>query len=517
MGSKRTANSVLVDADATSQHARPSESDPSRDAPLAQGAPLDQDVPFTDLGGTILADGVVLGTDMHQTHLNNNVIVFGTPGGGKTESIVKPNIMQMNSSYVVTDPKGNLHRQLRPLLEEAGYQVCTLDFTSPESSMTFNPFRYVRSEQDLDFLARAIIRAEGRQSKDPFWDDAAELLLKSIMAYCTERARRERLSTVTFADVAKVADYYSYAPQGSWPGVHNALEECMEEVHRGLYWNSKGECIAGFKDKGSLARKTWLRFLAVTKAETTTSCIVMSMWGTLNRLTGAAKEHLFSNDDPVPIEMLGRRKIALFVVVSDTDRSMDFMVSVFYAQLFKELCRVADNECLSNGNRLFVPVRVILDDFANQAPIDNFETYIAAMRSRDIWLMPICQATSQLELRYGSAASTIIGCCDSVVYLGVNDMRTAAELAERADMPIADVQKLPIGTALVFVRGHEPQKAPRYDISQHPNHPFLKRARMRAAGKCASRARGGREPEDEGFAPAEPDKPSRKRAPEQHG
>lgn len=312
----------------------------------AETSSENQQTPLTDLDETILATGVTTGIDMHQTHLNNNVIVFGTPGGGKTESIVKPNIMQMNSSYVVTDPKGNLHRQLRPLLEGAGYQVCTLDFTDPAFSMTFNPFRYVRDELDLDFLARAIVRAEGRQSKDPFWDDAAELLLKAIMAYCTERARREH-RTATFADVTSTADRYGYAPKGCWAGVHNQLEEAMEEVHRGLYWNSKGECVAGFKDPNSVARKTWMRFLAVTKAETTTSCIVMSMWNTLNRLSGVDKEHLFSNDDPVPIEELGQRKMALFVVVSDTDRSMDFMVSVFYAQLFKELCRFADRYCQS--------------------------------------------------------------------------------------------------------------------------------------------------------------------------
>lgn len=432
--------------------------------------------PIVDIPGTIHAEGISLGTDMYKTKLNNNVIVFGTPGGGKTEGVVKPNIMQMNSSYVVTDPKGNLYKQMSPMLKAAGYNVCCLDFTNPEASMTYNPFTYVNSEEDIDYLAKSIVFAEGRKSHDPFWDDAAELLLKAIMHFALEwNEHYKRREQTSFHDVITIADWYSYSPNGEWKGVSNLLEEAMEEIRRGLYWNKKGECKAGYKNPDSIACKTWNRFRTVTKAETTTACIIMEMWGTLNHLAGKNKERLFSNEDPVDLASLGKKKTALFVIVSDTDRSLDFMVSVFYGQLFKELCRVADQECAENNNRLLVPVRLILDDFANQAPISNFETYIAALRSRDIWLMPICQAVSQLEQRYGAAAETIIGCCDTAIYLGVNDMRTARELSERSNIPIEDIQQLPIGEALIFTRGQAPQSAHKYDLANHPNYKYLNR------------------------------------------
>ena len=433
--------------------------------------------PKRDLEGTILADGVSLGTDMRKTQLNNNVIVFGTPGGGKTEGIVKPNIMQMNSSYVVTDPKGNLLRECGAMLKEAGSDVVCLNFSDPAKSMTYNPFSYVRTEMDLDFLARSIVRAEGRTSADAFWPDSAELLLKALMAYCIEWNEQFRPRCVTtFSDVISVADAYGHEKLGDWDNVSNRLDERMEELFRGSYWRAKGECEPGKRRPRSVARDTWLRFRAVANAPTTVGCIVMELWGRLNRLSGKERERLFSDVDPVDIASLGKRRMALFVVVSDVDRSMDFMVSVFYAQLFKELCRVADRECCDNGNRLRVPVRVILDDFANQNVIDGFDAVIAAVRSRDIWLMPICQATAQLEERYGRAANTIIGCCDAVVYLGVNDMATARELGERADMPVSDIQRMPVGTALVFVRGREGKVAPRFDVQKHPNYRFLAQA-----------------------------------------
>lgn len=429
--------------------------------------------PVTDLEGTILAKGVSLGTDMYETHLNNNVIVFGTPGSFKTEGIVKPNIMQMNSSYVVTDPKGNLFQQMAPMLSEAGYHIACLDFTNPRRSMTYNPFVYADTEEDLDFIVHAIVHAEGRCSKDPFWDDVSELLLKAIIYYCVEKNRNERHKAATFRDVLEVADSYNYRPYGGWESCNNRLDERMEEIRRGIYWEPDGTCKRGYKDSGSMAVKTWQRFRACSRAETTTACAVLEMWAVLNKLGGENKEYLFSNKELIDLCTIGKHKTAVFVIVSDTDRSMDFMVSIFYAQLFKMLCYVADHDCAENHNRLDVPVRVILDDFANQARIEGFDTYMAALRSRDIWLMPICQATAQLEERYGCASNTIIGCCDTVVYTGVNDMKTARELSERADIPLAEIQRLPLETAMVFTRGSAAKFVPHYDIKEHPNYECL--------------------------------------------
>lgn len=153
---------------------------------------------------------------------------------------------------------------------------------------------------------------------------------------------------------------------------------------------------------------------------------------------------------------------------------MDFLVSLFYSQLFSELCKMADEHCSSTNNRLPVPVRVILDDFANQTRIEDFDIIIAAVRSRDIWLMPICQSVAQLTGLYGPSAATIIGCCDTQIYLGVNDIETARELGERSDLPVSEIQGMPIGEELVFTRGHKPERTRTFDLTSHPNYSHLK-------------------------------------------
>lgn len=424
-----------------------------------------------DRNQTILGDSTFLGTDMYNTHLNNNVLVFGTPGAGKTRSIVKPNLLQMNSSYVVTDPKGNLYREFAPMLRAHGYKVQKLDFTDPLHSSTWNPLRYVRDELDLDSLARAITKSETGYSQDPFWGNSAQLLLKAIMALAIEECRDEQ-RTATFFEVIGIADTWSYEKRGNWD-VHNRLEEFFEEVDRGIGWDSNCNPYERTPKPDSLAYKTWLRFRSIAGVETTSSCIVMQLWSTLEKLAGKEKAFLLSDQDPISLQSIGAEKTALFVVVSDMDRTMDFLVSIFYSQLFKELCEYADKYCCSTGNRLPVPVRIILDDFANQTTIENFDVLIAAVRSRDIWLMPICQSVAQLTERYGESASTIIGCCDTQVYLGVNDIATARELSQRANIPVSDVQSMPVGEELVFTRGHAPKRVNSYNLEEHPNYQYL--------------------------------------------
>lgn len=422
--------------------------------------------------GTIIARGITQDTDMFKTHLNNNVILFGTPGGGKTRGFVEPNIMQMNSSYVITDPKGNLVKKYGPMLRQAGYKVQCLDLVHPEKSANFNPLDYVVSDEDIQRFVAAIMTTgddEQRSKMDAFWEMAPQVLLKAVIRFC--RALGELTMERVFHWLSRALEPPRHAQNG-WRAGHTSL---LDEIITA--WASGGsvrdEGIVGTRgtsEQRAEVLTAWRNYTCVCQADVTNGGILMGLTSRTDRLQNSGLARVLNgDDDPLDIAGLGRRRTAIFVVVSDTDRSLDFLVSLFYSQLFHELCRIADNECDDNDNRLPVPVRVIMDDFANQAQIPDFETIIAAVRSRDIWLTPVCQATSQLRQRYGLAAETIIGCCDTAIYLGVNDMGTAQELSLRSNIPVDEIQALPIGEALVFTRGRGCRRAAAYQPEEHPN------------------------------------------------
>lgn len=442
-----------------------------------------------DLPGTILAEGITVDTDMYKTQLNNNVAVIGTSGGGKTDGNVKPNIMQMNSSYVVTDPKGNLYDELAPMLRTAGYKVKLLDLVNPERSDGYNPFVYLHNAKDIDFFVESLIASTGRFTRDPFWDDTAAVLFKALIGnLLADHKVNDNDDAITMRELIDLLDK-AFLPTTFNPNCKNALDESFEQLWTGIKWDW-GEPVRVHSRHSGDERKAWLRFKQLAPADTTMACVYMEAAGKLTHLANSGVLSILDGgSDPIRFEDIGQRKTALFVVVSDTDRSLDFLTSIFYTQLFKELCRVADG-MPETGYRLPVPVRVILDDFANQAPIPDFDTIIAAVRSRDIWITVICQATAQLEARYGAAAQTIVGCCDTVVYLGVNDIATARELSERADMPVSEVQSLPIGQAMIFRRGSACQIAQRFKSKDHVNAKWLENEkRKKQARKDGSRRR----------------------------
>lgn len=421
--------------------------------------------------GTIIADGIVNPTEMYRPNaINNNVIVFGTVGSGKTRSIVKPNLLQMDSSYVVTDPKGNLIKEVGPVLKQAGYQIQCLNLCNPVKSMRWNPFDLAETSQDLVSISNSLIYSDGK-SNDPFWDHASSNLLVALASF--SRAFNGKAS---FRDILHWLDFYALPPINR-DGYSNRLDETITTWALGKRTSLSDPEPSDLEERQMVLRR-WKAFTALAKAQETIACVVGEVDAHLSRINlPELLDLLDGGEDAIDIRALATRKTALFVVVSDTDPSLDFLVSIFYRQLFKELCRIADEECDANHNRLPVPVRVILDDFANQAQIPDFAKGIASYRSRDIWVMPICQAMSQLENHYGQSAQTIISCCDTVVYLGVNDTRTAQELSARTDIPLEQIQSLPIGEALVFVRGQKWRRAKLYDLTTHPNYRFLPEAR----------------------------------------
>lgn len=298
-----------------------------------------------NLPGTILAEGLTVGTDMYETQLNNNVAVFGTPGGGKTQGFVKPNIMQMNSNYVVTDPKGNLCDELRPMLEAAGYKVLRLDLVNPLRSNGYNPFRYLRNDEDIDFFVEAIISSGGRFSREPFWDDATAVLLKAIIGLCRAERKMQGISgALTMREVIDALDMAFIGSSGRYPESKNALDDRFEVLVTGVEWQD-GKPVQVHEGCYGEEYRTWKRFKQLAPADTTMACVYMEAAGKLTHLTNAGVLSILdAESDPIYFWEMGYFKIALFVVVSDTDRSLDFLTSIFYTQLFKELCRLADDD-----------------------------------------------------------------------------------------------------------------------------------------------------------------------------
>ena len=388
----------------------------------------------------ILAQDRYYSLNCYETRVNNNVLVVGTSGSGKTRSIVTPNILQATGSYVISDPKGNLYSKYRNYLRNRGYVVKKLDFTNPKRSAHYNFFNYIRSNMDIVKLAHMLIyQRKNNSHADPFWDEAGQLLLQSLIAYLKEACDEEDR---TLHSINRLLN--AFQASGDAELAETPLDRMImgyEKEHPDSY------AIETYKKFRIAADKTLRSILITTNAR-------VGLWDTpeITEMT--------SSDD-IEIENIGRRKTAIFVVVSDTDRSMDGLVNIFLTQTMNELCRVADREC--KNNCLPVPVRFILDDFATNCKIEEFPRMIASIRSRGISTMLMIQAESQLTENYGYDGKTIIGNCDTYVYLGGNDIETAKAVAERCDMPVKKILNMPVGTNWIFRRGQSPVNGINFD------------------------------------------------------
>lgn len=392
----------------------------------------------------ILGQNQYYSLDCHETGLNNNVLVVGTSGAGKTRSIVTPNLLQAVGSYVVSDPKGNLYSKYKDYLESHGYVVKKLDFTDPEHSDKYNFFRYINNTQDIVKLAHMLIyqRKEGGHI-DPFWDQASQLLVQSVIAYLREGWGKDDQNFHKLMQLIEMCDV-----KEDMANEKNALDNLMLE---------HGEL---FKDSYAISMYSKFR----VAASKTLKSILISVNARLG-LFDTPEMKVMLEDDNIDIASIGQRKTALFVVVSDTDRSMDGIANIFYTQAMNELCRYADKQC--KDNCLPVPVRFILDDFATNCMIEEFPRMIASIRSRGISTMLMIQAESQLEEYYGHDGKTIIGNCDTYVYLGGNDVDTAKAVAERCDVPVKKILNMPVGTNWIFRRGQSPINGQNFDLNRY--------------------------------------------------
>lgn len=390
----------------------------------------------------IIAEGVSYSLNCYETKLNNNVLVVGTSGAGKTRSIVTPNLLQATGSYIVSDPKGNLCEKYGPYLKNQGYEVKKLDFTDPDNSAHYNFFRYIRKTQDINKIAHMIIYSKGQDGykPDPFWDEASELLLQALIAYLCEGFRN---SEQNLRSIQKLIDACNIDENNSSSAT--ILDKLMESH--------------GKEYEDSYAVSQYKKFRVA--AGKTLKSILISLNARIGQYDTPELREL-TKDDTIRISGIGMKPTAVFVVVSDTDRSLDGLVNLFFTQAMNELCWQADKKC--KGNTLPVPVRFILDDFATNCKIAEFPRMIASIRSRGISTMLMIQSEAQLEEGYNKDARTIIGNCDTYVYLGGNDVDTAQAVARRCDVPLKKILNMPVETNWIFRRGQEPVNSKNYNI-----------------------------------------------------
>lgn len=392
----------------------------------------------------ILAKDQYYSLDSFQTRLNNNVLVVGTSGAGKTRSLVEPNLLQATGSYVVSDPKGNLHNKYKDYLESRGYRVVRLDFTDPAHSAGYNFFRYIRNTQDIVKIAHMFMfQDKALFGSDPFWERSAQLLLQACIAYLLENCSRESQS---FESIMKLVS--SLEIDENDPNVRSALDYLMDDLAK--------------ENKDSYAVKTYKKFRCA--AGRTLRSIMISLFAVLGAYDTPELCRLMQ-EDTVELTTIGDRKTALFVVVSDTDRSLDGLANVFFTQTMNELCHHADKDC--PDNRLPLHTRFILDDFATNVCIGEFPRMIASIRSRNLSAMLMIQAESQLQEAYGHDGRTIIGNCDTYVYLGGNDVDTAKAVAERCDVPAKNILDMPVGRCWIFRRGQNPMQGEQFDLTAY--------------------------------------------------
>lgn len=340
--------------------------------------------------------------DTRQTFRNNNVLVIGGTGSGKTRYYVKPNLMQMHSSYVITDPKGLIVKECGKMLAENGYKVRILNLIDMEQSDKYNPFNYIRNEKDILKLITNLIKntnSAQNKSADDFWEKAETALLQALFGYVFYEAAPEERNIKTVMQMIQLAEVHEEDENFQSP-----LDIMFEEL--------KAE-----KPDHFACKQYHIFKLAAGK---TAKSILVSLGVRLSPFYISALENLVS-DDTIELDTIGSQKTALFVIISDSDHTFNFMAAIMYQQLFDILFHKADNEY---GGRLPFHVRFLLDEFANIGQIPNFEVYVATMRSREISVNVILQNVAQLKGIYKDHWETITGNCDTLLFLGGKEQST---------------------------------------------------------------------------------------------
>lgn len=412
---------------------------------------------------------------------NKNVLVIGGSGSGKTRFFVKPNLMQMHSSYVVTDPKGTIVLECGKMLENHGYEIKILNTINFKKSMKYNPFAYLKSEKDILKMVQTIIantKGEGEKAGEDFWIKAEKLYYTALIGYIYYEAPREEKNFKTLLDMIDASEVRE--DDESYMNPIDRLFEALEKKHPTHF------AVKQYKKYKLAAGKT-------------AKSILISCGARLAPFDIEELRELMSEDE-MALDTIGDKKTALFVIISDTDDTFNFVVSIMYSQLFNLLCDKADDVY---GGRLPVHVRFLLDEFANIGLIPKFEKLIATIRSREISASIILQSQSQLKAIYKDHADTIIGNCDSTLFLGGKEKTTLKELSETLGKETIDLyntsetrsnqksfglnyQKvgkelmsqdeitvMDGGKCIFQLRGVRPFLSDKFDITKHKNYKLL--------------------------------------------
>ena len=425
----------------------------------------------------ILTQNVAIGLDGRKHRRNLNTLVCGGSGAGKTRFFAKPNLCQANSSYVVLDPKGELLVSTGKLLEAKGYSIRVLDLINMDRSHCYNPFVYLRDDNDIQRLVTNLFKnttPKGSQSQDPFWDQAATMLLLALVFYLHYEAPPEEqnfpmvMEMIRAGDVREDDDTYK-----------SALDILFERLEMR---NPEHIALKYYRNYHSGSGKT-LKSIQITL---------------ISRLEKFNLDSLASitQNDELELWSLGEQKTAIFAVIPDNDSSFNFLVGMLYTQLFQQLYHQAD---FVHGGRLPVPVHFLMDEFANVALPDEFDKLLSTMRSREISVSIIIQNLAQLKALFEKQWESIVGNCDEFLYLGGNEQSTHEyvskllgketidtntygrskgrngsystnwQLAGRELMTPDEVRMLDNRYALLFIRGERPLEDFKYDILKHPN------------------------------------------------
>ncbi len=409
---------------------------------------------------------------------NKNVLVIGGSGSGKTRFFVKPNLLQMHSSYVVTDPKGTVLNEVGNALLEGGYKIKVLNTINFAKSMHYNPLAYIRSEKDILKLVNTIIantKGEGTQSGEDFWVKAERLYYTALIGYIWYEAEEDEKNLNTLIEMINASE-----AREEDETFKNPVDILFDELEA--------------REPDHFAVRQYKKYkLAAGK---TAKSILISCGARLAPFDIKELRELTEYDE-LELDTLGDKKTALFVIISDTDDTFNFIVAIMYTQLFNLLCDKADDKY---GGRLPVHVRCILDEFSNIGQIPKFEKLIATIRSREISACVILQAQSQLKAIYKDNADTIVGNCDTTLFLGGKEKTTLKELSEvlgketidlcntgesrgketshslnyqktgKELMSMDELSVMDGGKCILQLRGVRPFLSNKYDLTKHPKY-----------------------------------------------
>ncbi len=424
----------------------------------------------------ILTQNVQLGLDGRKHRRNLNTLVCGGSGSGKTRFYCKPNAMQCNTSFVLLDPKGELLRDTGALLEEKGYKIRVLDLINMEKSHCYNPFFYLKDDNDVQRLVTNLFKAttpKGSQSNDPFWDTAASMLLMALILYLKEEAPEEEQNFPMVLELLRAGEVREEEEQYMSP-----LDELFEHLR--------------LRDPDHIALKYYRNYRS--GAAKTIKSIQITLAARLEKFNLESLASMVVADE-LELSEMGKEKTALYALIPDNDTSYNFLVSILYTQLFQQLFRVADE----NGGRLPVPVHFLMDEFSNVSLPDDFDKILSVMRSREVSVSIILQNIAQLKALFEKQWESIVGNCDEFLYLGGNELATHKYVSELMGKSTIDtntygkssgksgsystnyqitgrelltpdeVRQLDNKYALLFIRGERPIKDLKYDIMKHPN------------------------------------------------